>query len=439
MAEGAFPSGDSATSNVVRCAECHELVPADRVRYREEDVDIASARGRWRAGGQPIFRPSARRTPGLRQGAQSLLPRNVHAIERVPICLDCLRRQRIGLYGVCGIAVACLAVAVALYSHEEAPPGTQQVAQLTGTPKLTSGATAAAPVRAPAGAPLAPRAGSDTSESHPMWQPLWDVATKLFASPSAPSAPAAPHEAPPPPTAMASVPAAAPPAKNDTRQSPPIWQPVRDAATKLFASSSAPPTPAPAPDTAPRPATPEPSVVASAPPTAALPTAPAVPPTPPSSEGVSTPSDNAPPASDLADSTQPAAAPPIDAADDAASPEPPVWTTVEERKPTRKAAKVAKASPATRRDAPVAANAVAMRNDGYTALQQRRYGEALTLLQQATVMGDRDAPMYIGQIFENGIGVTRDVGQASYWYGIAIDRGNGAALTAFNRMRVNPY
>lgn len=80
-----------------------------------------------------------------------------------------------------------------------------------------------------------------------------------------------------------------------------------------------------------------------------------------------------------------------------------------------------------------------MRNDGYTALQQRRYGEALSLLQHATMMGDPDAPMYIGQIFENGFGVARDVGQASYWYGIAINRGNGAALTAFNRMRVNPY
>lgn len=61
------------------------------------------------------------------------------------------------------------------------------------------------------------------------------------------------------------------------------------------------------------------------------------------------------------------------------------------------------------------------------------------MLQEATLMGDAYAPMYIGQLFENGIGVARDVGQASYWYGIAINRGNAAALTAFNRMRVNPY
>jgi TPR repeat protein len=47
--------------------------------------------------------------------------------------------------------------------------------------------------------------------------------------------------------------------------------------------------------------------------------------------------------------------------------------------------------------------------------------------------------MYIGEIFENGLGVARDVGQASYWYGVAIDRGNAAALSAFNRLRLNPY
>jgi len=106
----------------------------------------------------------------------------------------------------------------------------------------------------------------------------------------------------------------------------------------------------------------------------------------------------------------------------------------------RKAArKLAKTTPPTRRDAPTTANALTMRNDGYTALRERRYRDALALLQQATMMGDPYAPMYIGQIFENGIGVPRDVGQASYWYGIAINRGNGAALMAFNRMRINPY
>jgi TPR repeat protein len=119
---------------------------------------------------------------------------------------------------------------------------------------------------------------------------------------------------------------------------------------------------------------------------------------------------------------------------DAPSSAPPIWAS--ERKPARK---ITQPLPGARRDTPAAANATAMRNSGYAALRERRYGDALSLLQQATIMGDPDAPMYIGQIFEHGIGVPRDVGQASYWYGIAIDRGNSAALTAFNRMRVNPY
>jgi TPR repeat protein len=127
-----------------------------------------------------------------------------------------------------------------------------------------------------------------------------------------------------------------------------------------------------------------------------------------------------------------ATAPDADVAE--ASPAPPIWA-VEPKTPH----KTVKTTPPIRRDVSAAANVLAMRNNGYAALQERRYHDALALLQQATMRGDPYAPMYIGQIFEKGIGVPRDVGQASYWYGIAINRGNGAALAAFNRLRVNPY
>jgi TPR repeat protein len=80
-----------------------------------------------------------------------------------------------------------------------------------------------------------------------------------------------------------------------------------------------------------------------------------------------------------------------------------------------------------------------LRSDGYAELIRRRYAQALSLLEQATMMGDPYAPMYIGQLFESGTGVPRDVGQASYWYGIAINRGNAEALAAFNRLRMRPY
>lgn len=80
-----------------------------------------------------------------------------------------------------------------------------------------------------------------------------------------------------------------------------------------------------------------------------------------------------------------------------------------------------------------------MRQDGYDDLRRRDYPAAFALLQQAAAMGDPYAPLYLGQAFENGLGVARNVGQASYWYGIAIGRGNAAALSAFNRLRQNPY
>ena len=379
MADSMASPGDPAGLHVIRCAECHALVPADRVRHREESVHAGSpAPGRWRAGGPPIFRvhtqsPRFMDTSGAEM-QYAPAPRNDPAIERIPVCVDCLRRQRMGLYGICGIAAACCAVAVALYRGEVAPTHDQPAALATSTdsPSLTSHATATPTPVSPAIAPAAPE-----------------------------------------------------PAKNETGDSSPIWRPILDAAASLFATASvgSPTTPEPTPTPqAISEMAPPPAAAASAPPTATRmgPIATAEP-TP--SEGTAAVPDSNP--AGAASNTDVAEAGPA---------APPIWTT--ERKPPRKPAK---ATPPVRRDAPAAANVVAMRNDGYAALQERRYREALILLQHATMMGDPYAPMYIGQIFEKGIGVARDVGQASYWYGIAIDRGNGAALAAFNRMRVNPY
>lgn len=357
MADSTLSSGDSARPHVIRCAECHELVPADRVRHREERVKVAARPrpGRWRAGGPPIFQPAPQRPrlgPGLRPAMQAAPPpRGSYAVERIPVCENCLRRQRMGLYAICGIAAICVFVAAALYSREP-PPNGQQVALLTPpvAPNPTPPPTAPPKLQAPAvAAPATPPAADEADDARPIWQPIWEATTNLLSSLSAPQAPDA--------------------------------------------------TPAPQ-DT--------PPVIASASPTA--PATPTTEPTPP------------------AEATGSVAAPPTDvaAADSAA---PPVWAT----KPARKVAKVAprRAMPGT--------NAVALRTNGYAALGQGRYGEAMSLLQQATMMGDAYAPMYIGQLYEKGMGVPRDVGQASYWYGIAINRGNGTALVAFNRMRMNPY
>ena len=371
MADGMSPPGDSAGLHVIRCTECLQLVPADRVRHREERTEAtpASAPGRWRAGGPPIFRPTTRsqgfahNSTSRAQAATS--PCTDDAIARVPICVDCLRRQRMGLYGVCGIVAVCFAVAVALYSHEQTAPRTQPVTLATDAP----------------GRPATPASTAVPNSAGAFDE---DVASAIG----------------------------------------PMWQPISDAAAKLFASTSATSAPASEPETEAE-AVPAPE---KAPPIAASPAKPDTPASPPAAEPA--------PAQETAESVPSAAAPAADVTEaaSATSSEPPIWAT--ERKPSRK---LAKATLPVRRDEPAAANGLAMRNDGYAALQERRYRDALALLQQATMMGDPYAPMYIGQIFENGTGVPRDVGQASYWYGIAINRGNGAALAAFNRMRVNPY
>lgn len=435
MAESTLSPGDSTRPHVIRCAECHELVPADRVRHREERVRVAATPtpGEWRAGGPPIFKPTwhgPHVVPRKRPGAEPVPPpqRNAYAVERIPVCVDCLRRQRMGLYGVCAIAGICFLVAVALYSRVEPQSGGEQVALLTPTDSLSRASSATAtprPAPPPALAPFVPPTKKDEAgNSAPIWQPIKDAAASLFASASESPAPAPASDAPPSAVVASASPAAPPapptePAATGDKgsDSSPIWQPILDAASNLFASSSESPTPTPAPASD---AAPSSAVVASATPSAA-----GAAPAPPAATTTSPrPAANAPGAPGSASA-------PADVAE-ATSSAPPIWET--ERKPARK---VAKASP-PRREAP-SANALALRNNGYAALQQRHYREALTMLQQATMMGDAYAPMYIGQLFESGMGVPRDVGQASYWYGIAIDRGNGAALVAFNRMRVSPY
>jgi hypothetical protein len=316
-------------------------VPADRVRHREERVKVAArpAPGQWRSGGPPLFR-TTRGAAGARSGAPSF--HDAYAIERIPVCVDCLRRQKIGLYSVCGIAAVCVLAAIVLYSQEAGPLGGQEIAVLA--PAATPDASA------PPKPEASPQAADGEASGPP---PIWAQAAL------------------PPPAAIA----------------------------PMAASTTTPVSPPP--------------VVADAP--------------------ASAPSDTQPAQSVASDST-PQGSPPVAAATNTAPARAPVWHA--EHKPRPR--KLATATPPTRRVTP-SANALALRNNGYAAIGQRRYRDGLTMLQEATLMGDAYAPLYIGQLFENGIGVPRDVGQASYWYGIAINRGNAAALTAFNRMRVNPY
>jgi localization factor PodJL len=240
------------------------------------------------------------------------------------------------LFGVSGVAAACLIAALIVYSRDETP----SEAQLAQLQPQHGAATALVPA--------APEASS------------------LLMGAPAPSAPM-----------LASAPSEAAPAASPA---------VPQATT----------------------ATPSPPLV--------------LPPVPPSSVAASIPTP-APPAATFG----PAEAHSASYAD--AGPAAPAWEPDHKPAPRK---------PPTPRH-PALSNVLALRNDGYDQLLRRRYAEAISLFQQATAMGDAYAPMYIGQIFEYGLGVARNVGQASFWYGVAINRGNAAALSAFNRMRMNPY
>lgn len=319
--------------NTIRCAECHELVPAERVQHREERAKVA--RRPLGAPRLPLTPPPSQPPFSGRVPARPFVPsQHSHEIDRIPVCVDCLRRQRTGLLGVCGVVAACLIAGALVYSQDQ------------------------------------PRATSPMALAEP---PLAHAALASAAKPAA---------------SVTAPPAVTPPA----------------------VAASLPPrasTPAGAPSTAaPAPAAPVISVAA------------------------------APPATPAGDS---AAAAPSDP--------PPVWTgdvamaaPDELTTPPRPLLRPRKA-PARKpvRHPEAGGSALAMRQDGYDDLRRRDYPAAFALLQAATAMGDAYAPLYLGQAFENGLGVARNVGQATYWYGVAIGRGNAAALSAFNRLRQDPY
>ena len=79
-----------------------------------------------------------------------------------------------------------------------------------------------------------------------------------------------------------------------------------------------------------------------------------------------------------------------------------------------------------------------LRNDGYSNLLARQYGSALSLFRQASDLGDAYAPMYIGYLYENGLGVRRNASSALGWYRTAQSRGNAQATTAIARLSRGP-
>jgi serine/threonine protein kinase len=65
---------------------------------------------------------------------------------------------------------------------------------------------------------------------------------------------------------------------------------------------------------------------------------------------------------------------------------------------------------------------------GYAAYQARNYVEALRLFRRCSDLGDQNCMYYLGKMYENGLGVSRDYQAAQAWYGKAASRGYSWAL-----------
>jgi len=65
---------------------------------------------------------------------------------------------------------------------------------------------------------------------------------------------------------------------------------------------------------------------------------------------------------------------------------------------------------------------------GYAAYQARSYVEALRLFRRCSDLGDQNCMYYLGKMYENGMGVSRDYQEAQSWYRKAANRGYSWAL-----------
>ncbi len=65
---------------------------------------------------------------------------------------------------------------------------------------------------------------------------------------------------------------------------------------------------------------------------------------------------------------------------------------------------------------------------GYAAYQARNYAEAQRLFRRCSDLGDQNCMYYLGKMYENGLGVSRDYQAAQSWYTKAAGRGYFWAL-----------
>jgi S1-C subfamily serine protease len=70
-------------------------------------------------------------------------------------------------------------------------------------------------------------------------------------------------------------------------------------------------------------------------------------------------------------------------------------------------------------------------------LNQKRFSEALALLEESGLSGNAEARHYAGDMYRTGLGVSQDYNEARQWYEKAAEKGDAAAANAVGMMYFN--
>jgi len=68
------------------------------------------------------------------------------------------------------------------------------------------------------------------------------------------------------------------------------------------------------------------------------------------------------------------------------------------------------------------------------AYDRQEYKAAMSWYQVAANQGNTDAQYWVGNLYEAGRGVSKDLAQARYWYKAAADRGDPTGKLAVSRL-----
>lgn len=74
-------------------------------------------------------------------------------------------------------------------------------------------------------------------------------------------------------------------------------------------------------------------------------------------------------------------------------------------------------------------------DDGWNAFKAKNYAEALRIWKPLAEEGDHEAGYFLGHLYEQGLGVPRDITEALKWYKKSGEAGNGRAINRFRTLK----